>query len=99
MVRSKNELKRCLKEDQIALKNEAKKRPRLFADEIWKFEITMRKAEYYLNVYGSHSLLYRISKISFRHLSLKLGFTIPLNVFGPGLSISHYGMIVVNSNA
>ena len=26
-------------------------------------------------------------------------FSIPLNVFGPGLSIAHYGTIVVNGNA
>ena len=32
-------------------------------------------------------------------LSIKLGFTIPLNVFGPGLSIAHRGTIVVNGNA
>lgn len=27
---------------------------------------------------------------------MKLGFSIPINVFGPGLSIPHYGTIVVN---
>lgn len=32
-------------------------------------------------------------------LSVKLGFTIPPNVFGPGLNIPHYGPIVINSNA
>ena len=31
--------------------------------------------------------------------SVKLGFSIPINVFGPGLSIAHYGTIVVNSAA
>jgi len=30
---------------------------------------------------------------------LKLGFTIPINVFGPGLSIAHYGTIVVSQHA
>src|SRR5699024_2703000 len=29
----------------------------------------------------------------------KLGFSIPFNVFGPGLNIAHYGSIVVNGNA
>ena len=32
-------------------------------------------------------------------MSLKLGFSIPINVFGPGLSIAHYGTIVVNPTA
>ena len=28
-----------------------------------------------------------------------MGFTIPLNVFGAGLSIPHYGTIIVNGNS
>lgn len=32
-------------------------------------------------------------------MSIKLGFTIPPNVFDEGLSIAHYGTIVVNKNA
>ena len=28
-----------------------------------------------------------------------LNFSIPINVFGPGLSIAHYGTIVVNQNS
>jgi serine O-acetyltransferase len=31
--------------------------------------------------------------------SVLLGFTIPRNAFGPGLSIAHYGSIVVNGKA
>ena len=31
--------------------------------------------------------------------SVKLGFSIPINVFGPGLSIAHYGTIVVSPAA
>ena len=43
--------------------------------------------------------LYKFDKIKFKKKSIKLGFTIPENVFGPGLSIPHYGTIVVNANA
>jgi Serine acetyltransferase len=38
-------------------------------------------------------------KLAYRRLALKLGFTIPPNVFGRGLAIVHYGTIVVNQNA
>ena len=63
----------------------------------------MRKFEYYTNV-GRYSnvlgkCLYEIYKYRFRKLSMKLGFTIYPNCFGPGLSIAHYGTIVVNPNA
>ena len=30
---------------------------------------------------------------------VRLGFSIPINVFGPGLRINHYGLIVVNPKA
>ena len=42
---------------------------------------------------------YVITKFRFKRLSMKLGFSIPLNVFEEGLSIAHYGTIVVNSKA
>lgn len=36
-------------------------------------------------------------RVLFRRHSIRLGFSIPPNVFGPGLAIVHYGTIVVNS--
>jgi len=38
-------------------------------------------------------------KFKFNQYKLLLGFTIPPNVFGPGLCIAHYGTIVVHNNA
>ena len=34
-----------------------------------------------------------------RKIGIKLGYSIPVNVFGPGLSLPHYGTIVVSKNA
>ena len=48
MIRTKEELKEYLLADKIALKKE-KNRPSFFGDEIWKFEICLRKYEYYMN--------------------------------------------------
>ena len=61
----------------------------------------MRKLEYYTNCYSNIFIkLYLIFlRLSYRKLSLKLGFSIPINVFGSGLAIVHYGTIVVNGNA
>lgn len=39
-----------------------------------------------------------LAKNRLKRISVKLGFSIPLNVFGPGLSIAHYGTVVVNPN-
>lgn len=69
-------------------------------DPIAHFQRLLRKIEYYSNC--RHDLIGRVYlkslNIYFRKLSVHLGFTIPINVFGPGLSIAHYGSIVVNGN-
>lgn len=69
-------------------------------DDIWKFEILLRKCEFYKNNYcGINKLLFRLHKIRFNKLSYKLGYTIPLNVIGSGLALPHYGTIVINSKS
>lgn len=74
----------------------------VFPDWILDFQRLLRKLEYLTNLNGQgfiHRIVYLYYWSKFRRLSVKLGFSIPLNVFGPGLSIVHYGTIVVNCNA
>jgi serine O-acetyltransferase len=107
MIRSKDEYLRYLEADRIALdrrqENLADKLIRLIApDYIWDFQRLLRKLEYYKNVKHTRSLnklRYLYLRLRFKKLSVKLGFSIPENVFGPGLAIVHYGTIVVNHNA
>jgi serine O-acetyltransferase len=72
-------------------------------DHIWHFQRLLRKTEYYNNVVSKDfflgKLMYIFLKMKLKNLSLKLGFSIPENVFGPGLAIVHYGTIVVNARA
>jgi len=100
VIQSKKDYEYFLEADRIAL-SKTRKRPQLYGDEIWKFERLLRKAEYYEN--SRKSLFSRIYLyyVLFRlhNLGLKLGFMIPRNVFGPGLSIAHYGPIIVNGEA
>ena len=78
------------------------KRPRLFIEsEIWRFQRLLRKVEFLQNCRKG-----RLGRISYLRpwytlgkLSVKLGFTIPPNVFGPGLSIAHRGTIVVHPDS
>ncbi|WP_405415794.1 serine O-acetyltransferase [Maribacter sp. Asnod1-A12] len=67
----------------------------------WKFQKQLRKLEYFNNCKkGLLITLYiKYLQFKFQKISLKLGFSIPINVFGPGLCILHYGTIVVNGNA
>ncbi len=101
MIKSKEDLNYYLKCDKSALRI-TYKHPRIGfnRDIIWKFEILLRKCEYLNNCHSIiNKLLFLFYKVKFHNLSIKLGFSIPLNVFGPGLSISHYGTIIVNSKA
>lgn len=101
MIDSKEAYQYYLEQDKIALGRKRNKRPQLFGDEIWKFEILLRKVEYDENC--RHGLAAKFvgkyHKFRFHRLSVRLGMTIPSNVFGPGLSIPHYGTIVVHGNA
>lgn len=46
-----------------------------------------------------NAVRYLISKCLLSKRALKLGFTIPINVFDKGLSIAHCGTIVVNDHS
>lgn len=100
MIRSKEDYYRYLEQDRIAL-NYKTKHPKPFVDEIWKFQILLRKVEYYINCKKSllNTVVGKYYKLRFHRLSVKLGFSIAPNVFEEGLSIAHYGTIVVHANA
>lgn len=101
MIDSKETLKRYLEQDKLALGRRGDSKPRLFGDEIWKFEILLRKVEYYINCKSGlfATIVRKYYKFRFHNLSVKLGFSIPPNVFAEGLAIPHYGTIVVHANA
>jgi serine O-acetyltransferase len=68
----------------------------------YTFVRSLRLAELLLDLSESFWLLYPvflIYRILFQRKSERLGFVIPLRVFGPGLSIAHIGTITVNSDA
>lgn len=102
MIKNKNDLKYYLQQDHKALGiYNSQRYPRPFYDEVWKFQIALRKAEYAVNcrqglIYTPYRLF---RKLIFHKRSVRCGFSIPINVFGPGLSIAHYGTIVVSANA
>lgn len=100
MIKTKEDLRYYMECDKKALGIGGRKRPRIFSDEVWRFQRSLRRLEYYNNVGKKHLILFKIfEKLRFHRLSIKLGFTIPLNVFGPGLAIVHYGTIVVSNGS
>jgi serine O-acetyltransferase len=102
-IQSKQDYQFYLDADEIALKipndTKGRLRARIF-NQIWKYERILRRAEYFANCHKGTIWLplvfmtqYRLSRYGF-----KLGFEIPVNAFGAGLSIAHHGMITVNGN-
>ena len=104
MIKSREDYLFYLEADKIALRRNYTiklKRVAFNRDEIWKFQRLLRKVEFLENCGKG-----RLSRISYLRakdnllkLSVKLGYTIPTNVFGPGLSIAHRGTIVVHPDS
>ena len=100
MICSKEDLKEFLEADKNAL-GRRNKRP-AFNDIIWKYEIFLRKCEYYQNI-SSKNPIYKILQGVYRYKRFKAGllcgFSIPLNTCGKGLCLAHIGPIVISNYA
>ena len=99
MISDKKEFYEFLMADKKALKRLTRK-PKS-TDLIWKYEILLRKCEYYNNC--KKGLINKIILYYYRwnkhKIGIKCNFSIPLNVFDSGLSIAHIGPIIINSGA
>jgi serine O-acetyltransferase len=107
-INSKQGLRFYLEADRFALRRKSNTATRRITDAlgitglIWRYLRFLRTAEYVHNC--KTPSLYKLTAekyLAFRLHRLRLvsGFTIPLNVFGPGLRLVHCGTIIVNSNA
>lgn len=100
MIQSKEDYKYYLKADALALRKKKGDHIAYIIDPIWRYQRLLRKVEYYKNCKDDiFNLYYYYVFFKYYFLGMILGFTIPPNTFGPGLSIAHVGTIVVNSNA
>jgi len=103
MISSRSDLQHYLEQDRIADEHKGRK-PKVIGgwpNLIWKYKIFLRKAEFYTNCGKgiSGKLLKIYYKYRYTCLGIKLGYTIPLNVIGPGLSLPHYGTVIINGTA
>ncbi|HAH18046.1 MAG TPA: serine acetyltransferase [Eubacterium sp.] len=102
MIKTKKDLKYYLEQDKKSLGIKRKK-PKLFSDDVWKFEIALRHREYYMNSQEGIKIVKKIKyyywTLKYHHYSVKYGFYIPANVCREGLQINHTGLLVINDNA
>lgn len=99
MIKNKLDLIKYIEADMLVY-GRKHKYPKLFYDETWKFILALRKHEYYHNQKGLYyKIMAKFWGLIHHHYGLLMGWDIPVNTFGPGLKINHYGLIVVNKNA
>lgn len=104
MIKTKKELKQYLIQDSKANWRKSV-RARIFGDYIWKYIIAYRKRDYYLNSKMNPIKAFFISplilfnKLRFIALSQRLGFQIFSFNIGPGLSLAHFGTLVISKSA
>lgn len=99
MIKNRKELREFLKCDKMQLGIE-RRFPRIYTDDIWRYEIVLRKYEYWYNSTASFSIIPRMFyKLLLHKKSVKLGIFIGPNVCDKGLSIAHINTININQNA
>lgn len=98
-INNRQDLQFFLQADRYALGRQA--RIPGINDLIWRFQILLRRVEYYENASPTsvNKLMLKLVQYRKQKLGFLLGFHIPPNVFGPGLRINHFGNIVVNGGA
>lgn len=97
MIQSRADLISYLKADKLALGRASGPRG-VVSDDIWRCQRFLRYLEYVTNC-RRPAVVRLVIAYLYRRQSRRLGVTIPINVFGPGLSIAHPGTIVVNDRA
>lgn len=94
MIKSWTDFKSYIRADAASRGSAVTMRNFLF-DPVLRFQWLMRFDEWLLNT-GKPRLLRLPFLLWFRRLSIRLGFSMGPNIFGPGLAIVHYGTIVID---
>lgn len=96
-IRSIADMRNWIEADRRSRLDASFWRPFLF-DPVFRFTVALRVNSYLVNA-GWPFVLRALPLWHFRRLSVRLGFSVPVNVFGPGLAIVHYGLLVVHPEA
>lgn len=94
MIKSWSDFKSYIRADAASRGSPVTMRNLIF-DPVLRFQLLMRFDEWLLNT-GKPRLLRLPFLLWFRRLSIRLGFSMGPNIFGPGLAIVHYGTIVID---
>lgn len=101
MINSKADYREYVHEDRKALGREKRKFPLTLIDWPLRFQLAMRRAEYYTNC-KKHPFFKPIVlffQLRYRIIGNKCGYSIPLNTCGKGLNLAHLGTVIINAHA
>lgn len=100
MIRSRKDYLHYLDRDRRSLGVKRTFRV-VLTNDIWRYQRNLRRLEYLKNSWPPHIglPLGALQQLRVRRLGRMLGFSIPANVFGAGLSLAHAGTVVVNEHA
>lgn len=107
MIKSKDDYKKYIQFDRIALGYSPKPnfkqkiKQLIWPDKTLEFEMALRKYEFYYNCRKKNIVWligYIYARLHYRRISLELNYSIHPNTFDYGLSLPHYGTIVINPN-
>ena len=99
MIKGKKELQYYLRCDAIALQVHQRSFLTRLLDPIYKYQKIMRKLDYYKNSANWNKVAYLFYFFKYRKLGIRLGFSIPCDIIGPGLCLAHYGSIIISQYA
>lgn len=94
MIRSWGDFRHYVRSDFRSMGQPLSARTILF-DPVARLTLLMRFHEFLLNS-GKPRILQLPFVFWFRRLSVRLGFSLGPNIFGPGVAIVHYGLLVIN---
>ena len=96
-IKTLKDLKFFIKKDMLATSRGNFFKEFIFCP-VFRYTVLLRLNEYLLNT-KKFFLIRGVPLFWYRRLGVRLGFSIPLNVFNYGLGIVHYGLLIVNTDA
>ncbi len=93
-INSRKDLKYYINSDLYSMGAKLSLKAIMF-DPLIRFVIISRYLEYLTNTKKNRVLLAFV-KLYYRRLSIRLGFSLGPNIFGPGLAIVHYGLLIID---
>lgn len=96
LIKNRSDLKRYLECDRLALDKKTRK-PRFMRDYTWRFQILLRKTEYWSNKKGMiPKFVFFIHLLMYRKRCRLNCVEIPINCIREGLTIWHLQNIIIN---